>query len=63
MNPKQAIETLKHLIDNQKTVVTRKLTEPMEVLENQYRFMKKENDKLRNKVKRQQNALRRLNNK
>lgn len=61
MNPKQAIESLEYLINNQKTVTTEKIKKPVEVLRYYSKMLESDNKKLRNRVKRQKDALRRLN--
>lgn len=61
MNPRQAVEMLEYLVTNQKTVVTGKLKEPVEALKYYNKILQSDNNKLRKRIKRQQNALRRLN--
>lgn len=67
MNQNQAKQQLQHALDNQQTISTSELKKLLESInldsrsEQSIRALRKQNKKLRKRIERQKNALRRFN--
>jgi len=59
MNHKQARQSLEYIIDNQKTVSISKIDKSVRATLNHNKMLESDNRKLRKKIQRQRNVLRR----
>jgi len=59
MKPKQALQYLEYILENQKTVSISKVEKPIKITLNHNKMLESDNRKLRKKIQRQRTLLRR----